>query len=339
MTIRIAAVGFSHYHVYNQVNALLNAGAELVWYCGHGAEQPERVAEFGQQFPQAKLARSIDEILEDPSIHMVVSAPVPNERTPLGVQVMQHGKDFSTAKPAFVSLEQLEEARRVQAATGRIFAVHYGERFGNRATVKAGELAHAGAIGHVIQTVGFGPHRLLGHTHRPEWAFDKTYFGGIINDLASHQVDQFLYFTDSTSAEVVTSQVGNFYFTQYPNFEDFGDLVLRSPHATGYIRVDWLTAPGSKTWGDVRLFILGTEGSIELRKNTDLAGRDGDNHLFLVDKQGTQYIDCSEVPLPYGQQLINDVLNRTETAMPQAHCFLASELALRAQQQATRLTG
>jgi hypothetical protein len=43
------------------------------------------------------------------------------------------------------------------------------------------------------------------------------------------------------------------------------------------------------------------------------------------------------VDLPYGGQLVNDVLNRTETAMSQEHCFLATELALKAQKQAKKL--
>lgn len=335
MSIRIAAIGLSHYHIYNQVEALLNAGAELVWF--HSTE-PERAAEFARRYPQAKQADDIDQILEDASLHLIASAVVPNERAPLGVRVMQHSKDYSCAKPAFVSLDQLAEVRRVQAETQRIYTVHFGERFGNAATVRAGELVQAGAVGRVIQTMGFGPHRLLGHTARPAWSFDKQYFGGIINDLASHQIDQFLHFTGSTTAEVVTSQVGNFRFHQYANFEDFGDLVLRSPGATGYIRVDWLTPAGLDTWGDVRLFIQGTEGYIEIRKNIDLLGRTGANHLFLVDQHGTHYIDCSAVTLPYGQQLVDDVLNRTETAMSQAHCFLACELALQAQAHAVQLT-
>ena len=62
----------------------------------------------------------------------------------------------------------------------------------------------------------------------------------------------------------------------------------------------------------------------------------GGNHLFLVDQKGTRYIDCKDQPLPYGGQLVDDVLNRTETAMPQAHCFLAMELALQAEKQAQR---
>jgi predicted dehydrogenase len=337
MTIRFAANGFAHNHIYNQVICLLEAGAELVSFYDTD-EDEDRIAQFTERFPQAKRANSVEEILEDETIQLVASAPIPNERAPLGIKVMQHGKDFLCAKPAFTSLQQLEEARKVQAETGRIYSVLYSERVRNKATVKAGELVHSGAIGQVVQTVGFGPHRLLGHGYRPDWVFDKQYFGGVINDLASHQMDQFLFFTGSTTAEVVAAHVGNFKHTQFPLMHDFGDVTMRSPSATGYVRVDWLTPQGLDTWGDVRLFILGTDGFIELRKNIDIAGRSGGSHLFLVDHNGTNYVDCSDVTLPFGEQLVQDVLNRTETAMGQAHCFLASELALQAEVIATDLT-
>ncbi len=334
MTIRFATIGLSHNHIYGQVNVLLKAGAQLVAFWG---EEPNRVAEFAQRFPQAKLARDIDEILEDPTIDLVVSAPIPRERAALGVRVMQHGKDYFADKPAFTSLDQLAEARRVQAETGRIFAVFFAERLDNPSTVKAAELARSGAIGQVIQTVGFGPHKLLNHGYRPDWSFDTQYYGGILNDLASHQIDQFLYFTQSTAAEIVQAQVGNFRFKQFPNFEDFGDFNIRSDHATGYVRVDWLTPEGLGSWGDVRLFVLGTEGYIELRKNIDVTGKSGANHLFIVDQEGTRYIDCGDVPLPVGEQLIRDVQERSETAISQAHVFLTCELILTAQEMAKRI--
>jgi hypothetical protein len=112
---------------------------------------------------------------------------------------------------------------------------------------------------------------------------------------------------------------------------------VRSKHATGYIRIDWFTPDGLATWGDGRTFILGTEGYIEMRKYIDIAGRTGENHLFLVNGKETKYFDCSQVIMPYGEQLVNDVVNRTETAMTQDHCFLATELALKAQEMAFRL--
>jgi hypothetical protein len=114
-------------------------------------------------------------------------------------------------------------------------------------------------------------------------------------------------------------------------------VMLRGNGGTGYVRVDWFTPRGLGTWGDGRLTILGTDGYIELRKYVDIAGQPGIDHLILVDNKGTQRIDCSTTPLPYGRQLIADVLNRTETAMTQAHCFLATELALTAEAKAVRV--
>ena len=249
---------------------------------------------------------------------------------------MRHGKDYLSDKPGFTTLDQLAEARRVQRETGRIYSVCYSERFQNRATVRAGELVQSGAIGRPIQTVGLGPHR-LNAASRPAWFFERSRYGGILADIGSHQADQFLFFTGSTSAEVVASQVANFAHPEYPELEDFGDMLLRGDGGRGYIRVDWFTPDGLGTWGDGRLTILGTDGYIELRKYIDLAGRPGGDHLFLVDKQETRYIDCRDQDLPFGRQLLNDVRNRTETAMPQAHAFLASELALRAQAMARAL--
>jgi hypothetical protein len=115
-------------------------------------------------------------------------------------------------------------------------------------------------------------------------------------------------------------------------------MSVRSDHATGYIRIDWFTPGGLATWGDGRTFILGTEGYIELRKYIDISGREGDNHLFLVNQKETKYINCSKVFMPYGEQIVSDVVNRTETAMSQNHCFLATELALVAQKMARKIT-
>jgi predicted dehydrogenase len=251
--------------------------------------------------------------------------------------VMRHGKDYMSDKPGITTLEQLAQVRRVQKETRHIYSIMYSERFENAATVKAGTLVKAGAIGKVVQTVGLGPHR-MNLTARPEWFFHRSRFGGIICDIASHQFDQFLFFTGSTRGDIVASQVGNVHHPQYPEFEDFGDVVLRGDAGMGYIRVDWFTPDGLSTWGDGRLTILGTDGFIEIRKNVDIAGRPGGSHLFLVDKKETRYIDCSKETLPYGEQLVDDILNRTETAMSQEHCFLATELALKAQKQAQRVS-
>ncbi|AKD54164.1 Gfo/Idh/MocA family protein [Spirosoma radiotolerans] len=328
--IRFAVIGINHGHINSQVEAVLRGGGEFVSFY---AKEPELAAPFAKRFPQAKQVKSDTEILDDKSIQLVLTSGIPAERAPLGIRVMKAGKDFMTDKPGITTLEQLAEVRKVQKETKRIYSIMYSERLENRATVKAGELVKAGAIGNVIQTIGLGPHRMTPKS-RPDWFFDKKQFGGIICDIASHQFDQFLFFTGSRKADIVAAQVGNVHFPQYPKFEDFGDVMLRGDGGMGYIRVDWFTPDGLKSWGDGRLTILGTEGFMELRKNIDPGGRDGGNHLFITDNKETRYIDCSKEPLPYGEQLVNDVINRTETAMPQEHCFLAMELALKAQKQA-----
>jgi predicted dehydrogenase len=329
--IRFSVININHAHINSMTEAVKRGGGELVSLY---AKEPDLVAAFKKQFPEVKLAASEKEILEDKSIQVILSSGIPDERAPLGIRVMQHGKDYLVDKPGIITLKQLEEVRRVQKATKRIYSIMYSERFENRATVKAGELIKEGAIGKVMQTIGLGPHR-INPKSRPDWFFDKKRYGGILVDIGSHQFDQYLFFTGTTKAEIVASQTGNIHFPQYPNFEDFGDVMVSGNGGMGYIRNDWFTPDGLNTWGDGRLTILGTDGFIEIRKNIDIASsHTGGNHLYLVNQKETRYIDCSKEPLPFGQQFVDDVINRTETAMPQEHCFLATELALKAQKNA-----
>ena len=328
--LRFAAVGLNHGHIDSMCEAVVRGGGELVSYF---AKEPDLAAAFGKRFPQAKPARSEKEILEDPKIPLVASAGIPDERAPLGVEVMRHGKDYMVDKPGMTSLEQLAEVKRVQAETRRIYSIDYSERFENRATTKAADLVKGGAIGRVVQTIGVGPHRESPKT-RPAWFYEKDRYGGILCDIGSHQFEQCLFFTGSTKAEIVAAQVANVHHPDKPGLEDFGDVMLRGDGGAGYIRVDWFTPGGLDTWGDGRLTVLGTDGYIEVRKNVDIAGRPGGNHLFLVDQKETRYVDSQDQDLPYGRLLVDDVLNRTETAMPQEHCFLAMELALLAEKQA-----
>ena len=333
--LRFGVVGINHSHIYGMVNAVQRGGGELVAF---HAEEPELASEFARRFPQAMRVRDERQVLEDPTIQLVLFSIVPVERAPLGIRVMRAGKDYMSDKPGILTMAQLADVRRVQAETRRIYSICFSERFEVPAAVKAGELVKAGAIGEVIQTMNIAPHRIHPPA-RPDWFWDPGRNGGILADIGSHQFDQFLYFTGSTTGEIVAAQVRNVRHPEHPEFQDFGDVMVRGNGGTGYIRLDWFTPAGLPTWGDGRLFILGTDGYIEARKYVDIAGeRQGGNHLFLVDQKGMQRIDCAGTELPYGRQLVDDVLHRTETAMPQAHAFLATELALRAQEQAQHVT-
>ena len=331
-SIKFAAIGLDHAHIFGMIAALQRGGGELVAF---HASDPAQIEDFRKRYGDVKLA-SEDEILGDKSIQLVAGAPIPDLRAPLGIRVMKAGKDYLADKPGITSLEQLAAVRKAVKETKRKFAIMYSERLEVRSAVHAGDLVKQGAIGRVVQTVNLAPHRVNAPS-RPAWFFDKTRYGGILTDIGSHQAEQFLYYTNSTKAKVVAAQTGNVAWPQYPRFEDFGDMTIAGNGGTGYVRVDWYTPDGLATWGDGRLFILGTEGYIELRKYINVATEmKGGNHMYIVDKKEARYIDCSKVPLPFGPQFVTDIVNRTQIAQDQAQALLAAELVLTAQKNATR---
>jgi predicted dehydrogenase len=335
--IKFAVIGMDHSHIFSMTAAMLRGGGELVSMLSTNTDglKEKQLADFRAKFGDVKEAASEDEILNDQSIDLVVAAPVPDQRAPLGIRVMQAGKDFLGDKPAITSLKQLSQVRKAIKETNRKFAILYSERFEVPAAVKAGELVYAGAIGKVVQTINIAPHRINSNV-RPAWFYDTKNYGGILTDIGSHQADQFLFYTNTTKAKVVASQTGNFANPQHPKFEDFGDMMLVGNGGTGYVRVDWYTPDGLGVWGDGRLFILGTEGYIELRKYIDPQGRPGNNHLLIVDKKEARYLDCSQLSLPFADQFVADIVNRTETAQNQEQALLAAELVLKAQKNATK---
>jgi predicted dehydrogenase len=332
-SIRFAVIGLDHAHILGMTAAVERGGGELASV--YSADR-KALAGFQNRFGPVKVAGSEDEILNDPSIQLVAAAPIPDQRAPLGIRVMRHGKDYLSDKPGIITLEQLAEVRQAIRETGRIYAIMFSERLEVPAAVKAGELVKAGAIGRVVQTVNLAPHQ-VNPGSRPEWFWDPARYGGILCDIGSHQADQFLYYTGSDTAEAVASQIANVNYPSHPMFQDFGDMMLCGNKGTGYVRVDWFTPDGLGVWGDGRLFILGTEGYIELRKYVDIAGRPGGNHLLIVDQKAARYIDCANVELPFGPQFVADIVNRTHIAQDQEQALLATELVLKAQKVARRL--
>ncbi|MFI3171092.1 MAG: Gfo/Idh/MocA family oxidoreductase [Eubacteriales bacterium] len=331
-TFIIAAVGLDHGHIYCMTEGLVKAGATLKWVYDPDAQ---KVAKFLQTFPQAKIADSEEQVLLDDEVVLVASACIPSDRAPFGIRVMRSGKDYFVDKTPMVSLEQLEEVKAVCKETGKKYAVSYSERILSEAGVYAGYLIDQGVIGKVLQVVGLGPHRLNAPS-RPKWFFEKEKYGGILCDIGSHQIEQFLYYTGATDATLVNSSVSNYNHPQYPELEDFGDANLIADNgATCYFRVDWFTPEGLCTWGDGRTFILGTEGYIELRKFVNVGVDARENHVYWVDQHG-EHSECvdGKVGFPFFGEFILDCINRTENAMTQEHAFKAVELCIKAQSSA-----
>jgi predicted dehydrogenase len=314
---------------------LIEAGAELRYAYD---PDPLKLEKFCTTFPQVRVLRSIDEVLDKGDVQLVAGAAIPCDRGPLGMRVLDSGKDYFTDKAPFTTLSQLDDARAKVVETGRKYMVYYAERIHTECGVRAGQLIAQGAIGRVVQVLGLGPHR-SNPTSRPSWFWDPVRNGGILCDIGSHQFEQFLHFSGAVEARIERAAVANYHHKTYSDFQDWGEASLVADNgATNYVRVDWLNPKGLRTWGDGRTFILGTGGYIELRKYLNVGAEVEGDHLFLVDDSGEHHLRCQgEVGFPFFGELVLDCLRRTEIAMTQAHAFKAAELCLRAQAQAVRI--
>jgi len=324
-----AAVHLDHGHICGQCQGLLEAGGTLKWVYD---PEPARVAAFLARFPGVRVARSLEELLQDPELRLVAAAAIPDQRGALGCRVMRAGKDYFTDKTPFTTLAQLEEARVVAAQTGCKYMVYFSERLHVESAVYAGELVRSGAIGRVIQVLCLAPHR-LNKANRPAWFFERARYGGILCDIGSHQIEQFLHYSGSKDARILSASVANHANPDTPGLQDFGETSLVGDSgASGYLRVDWLTPDGLPTWGDGRTFILGTAGYIELRKYIDVARDERGDQVYVVDERGARHLNAAgTVGFPFFGQFILDCINRTETAMTQSHAFRAAELCMKAQ--------
>lgn len=330
-----AATALDHGHINGMTNGLLEAGATIKWVYD---PDEQKMNDYLEQFPQAQAADSLEQILNDPEIRLVAAAAIPNKRSALGNQVMRAGKDYFSDKTAFTSKEQLAETRRVVKETGQKFWVYFSERLHVEGAVYAGQLIKEGAIGEVIQVTGFGPHR-LDKENRPDWFFKKEQYGGILCDIGSHQIEQFLYFSGNENATVLHSKVGNYANPDVLELEDYGDATLLGENgATFFFKVDWFTPDGLRTWGDGRTFITGTKGTLEIRKYLDVARDEEGDHIYLVNEEGEKHFQAKgKTGFPFFGEMIQDCINRTEHAMTQEHIFKAQELCLDAQEKAIQI--
>ena len=309
--MKFAAIGIDHRHIFGMAANLMAEGAEFGGWWTEG--EPEPLEGFVKRFPDVPRVDHWQALLDDPSIDLIVISCIPRDRAAHAIAAMAAGKDVMTDKPGCTTMAQLDAIMAMQAKTGRIWSVDFSERFEVPAVTRAAELVAQGAIGRVVQTVGLGPHRLNRAT-RPDWFFDRAAYGGILTDIASHQIDQFLFFTGAKDAQITLASVANIAHPDDPGLQDFGEIALSAPEGRGYIRVDWFTPDALPTWGDGRLTILGTEGYIELRKYVDV-GSDGTDHVILVNGDRCEKIDASGAELPFFARFVADLRDRTETAM------------------------
>ena len=325
-------IGLDHGHIYAMCNGLIEAGADLEAVYDR---DPDKVAEFLKRYPQARPAASPEEIIQSKGLKLVASAIVPNKRVELGRRVMEAGKDYFVDKPGMLKLEEVEAVRAYCREYGRKYMIYYGERVHVEGSVFAQQLVEEGKIGRVLHMTILAPHR-LNKEARPQWFFSKEKNGGILIDIGSHQIEQFLYFSGGKELEVSYSAVANYNNPDKEEFQDFGEACLTADNgATCYFRVDWFTPDGLGAWGDGRVFIIGTKGTIEIRKYINVAESAEGDHVFLVDAEGEHHYQATgKTGFLFFGDFIRDCMDRTENTMTQEHVLEAARVAIKAQERA-----
>ena len=334
MTQRFAVIGLDHRHVYELTQHLIDTGMDCAgyWPVTTNAHVLEG---FRKRFPGLPAVAERERLMDDATIGLIVTAAVPSERAALGVEAMRRGKDVLADKPGITTREDLALVQAAVAETGRRFIVAFGERWQSPASARAHALVRDGAIGRLVSTTSMAPHRLNRAT-RPDWFWQARTNGSILVDIGCHQIDSFLHLTGRQDAEIVWAAIRSVAPERTPvaDFQDWGEMVLQNEVASGSMQVHWFTPDGLADWGDGRAFILGTEGYIELRKNLDITGRPGGQHLFLVTNGKTEHIACEGLPVSTFRDFAKDLRERSETAMTQSHCFAVCRLALAAEAKA-----
>ena len=332
-SLNLGILGIDHGHIFDMLNEMIKEGCNCNHFWTEGS--PLTLKEFNKKYPNIKRTENKSEILKDEKIDMILISSVPKDRANLSIEALRSGKNVMVDKPGCTTLDQLSELKKTVKETGKIWSVNFSERFHVAAVTKAEELVEKGKIGKVKHTIGTGPHR-LGNYERPNWFYERESYGGIITDIGSHQIHQFLVFTNSNEAQISHALIQNTTKKDFPGFQDFGEINLKGNGGNGYIRLDWFTPDALPTWGDGRLFILGDKGFVEIRKYTDLAKSNSGNHLFYANNEEVKHIDCSNEKLPYFKNLIDDVFDKTETACSQELTYLSMELAIKAQEIAEK---
>ncbi len=161
---------------------------------------------------------SLDALLSDPEIEIVLVAAYNNFHKDLAIQALRAGKHVLCEKPATMTSAELAEIMEAAKETGKIFTVDQNRRV-NKDFVAMKNAVESGAIGkpYYIET------RVEGSRGMPEgWRCHKEQGGGMMLDWGVHLIDQMLYMID----EPVTSVYCKMYSIHYNEVDDNFHLLL-----------------------------------------------------------------------------------------------------------------
>jgi predicted dehydrogenase len=273
-TLRIGIAGAQHFHMFDLLQGLSSyPGLELAGACDVDPIFRERLINDYR----LTCFDSLEQLIRDGQPQVVGCFDILGRRADTIIRCLEQGISVLSDKPPVTTFGQLERLQKIvdrtESENGPVFSVIFSERY-NPPVYTLKNLIDSGTIGQLVNFTSFRPHKLK-KAERPAWMFNRDSYGGIIVDLAVHDLDVFNWLTGSPPVEV-TAYHSNATCPEFPEFEDNGQILFRSESGqTGFVKVEWLAPEAHPTHGDCRYFVTGTLGSVEVYTGGDLSDRQG----------------------------------------------------------------
>lgn len=318
--IRLAVAGMAHQHVLYVFDELaFQPDVRLV-----AASEPDPALREHHASRTGDVPVYTDhrEMLARHDVDVVAVCGVYAQRADAVVGALDAGADVLADKPLCTSLEQLSAIEQAAKTSGRVVSVMFEKR-GYPVTLAARRLVADGVLGELTLVASTGPHKLR-YAERPPWFFTEQY-GGILADLAVHDVDMVLALTSGTDGHVVGS-VGKRAYPEHPSFSDHGAMLLVTGGVSATIDAHWLAPAAAAGNGNYVMRLVGTRGTAEMRWT--------DAELEVCTHQRDAWIE----DLPAGVRPAQDFFDQRLIGGPPevgtAESVLATRVALLAQRSA-----
>jgi predicted dehydrogenase len=261
VTIRFGLAGLRHSHLDYLLNEISGRPGD-VQIVALAEDDPGIRASFEARLGVPAYADH-REMLAQESLDALGVVAINGDKAALAIDGLKAGVHVIVDKPLCTRLADLDLIEAAWRSSGKQLSMLFDKRF-YAPTLAAKALLDSGELGDLALAWASGPHRLRRAT-RPEWMFRHASYGGILNDLCIHDVDLLLWMTGAQFGEV-QGLMGNRAYPDLPEFEDYGQLMLRFGQETlATCEAHWLSPEAADYHGDYRMLLTGTKGTAELR--------------------------------------------------------------------------
>jgi len=319
--IRVGVAGCQHPHVeyiYTEVASRRNVTIEAV-------AEPDQVtrAAAARRFGVPAYADH-RELLDRHRLDVVVAAGDFAGRGRIVADSLQAGAHVLADKPLCTTAGDLGDVEASWLAGDRELSLLLEKRCWPP-TLALLNLINADVLGEITLFAASAPHRLM-RAARPPWFFDPVSYGGILNDLAVHDLDLLLWLTGTTGG-VITGWTGNRTMPEHPGFDDHGLAVFRGTDGLlGTFEVHWLSPEAAPYHGDYRLRVTGTQGTAELTWK--------DGHIVVATHLRPPYQPPLPAPIRPACGFFDAVCDGRSQMITGSDAIAATRLALAAQASA-----